>query len=123
MNFTDGGTTTTPTSTTTTTTTTGNPSAGCSASFQVISQWSGGFQVEGRVTAGATAISGWAVSWAFSNGERINSSWNAALTTSGSSVTARNAAHNGAVGAGASTTFGFVASGTAAPPTLTCTAS
>ncbi|MCG8925250.1 cellulose-binding domain-containing protein [Lentzea sp. CC55] len=89
----------------------------------MISQWSGGFQAEARVTAGATAISGWQVDWTFANGERINSSWNAALTTSGSTVTARNAAHNGIVGAGASTTFGFVASGTAGTPTPTCTAS
>ncbi|QQQ73682.1 lytic polysaccharide monooxygenase [Saccharothrix sp. 6-C] len=128
VNFTGGGTTTTttPTSTTTTTTTTttgGNPSAGCSATFRVTSQWSGGFQVEARVTAGATAISGWAVSWTFANGERINSSWSATLTTSGSTTTARNVAYNGAVGAGASTTFGFVASGTAGTPTLACTAS
>ncbi|MCG8925540.1 cellulose binding domain-containing protein [Lentzea sp. CC55] len=69
------------------------------------------------MTAGATAISGWQVDWTFANGERINSSWNATLTTSGSTITARNAAHNGIVGAGASTTFGFVASGTAGTPT------
>ncbi|WP_082403574.1 lytic polysaccharide monooxygenase auxiliary activity family 9 protein [Saccharothrix sp. NRRL B-16348] len=133
VNFTDGGTTTTttPTSTTTsttttsatTTTTTGNPSASCSARFLVTSQWSGGFQVEARVAAGATAISGWTVSWTFANGERINSSWSAAVTTNGSTVTARNAAYNGSVGAGSSTTFGFVASGTAGTPSLTCTAS
>jgi chitin-binding protein len=125
VNFTDGGTptSTTTSTTTTTTTTTGNPSTGCSATFRVTSQWSGGFQVEARVTAGATAISDWAVSWTFTNGERINSSWSTALTTSGSTVTARNVAYNGAVGAGASTTFGFVASGTAGTPTLTCTRS
>ncbi|WP_329787586.1 lytic polysaccharide monooxygenase [Lentzea sp. DG1S-22] len=122
VNFTDGATTTSTTTTTTTTTTTGNPSAGCSATFRVISQWAGGFQAEARVTAGATAISGWQVDWTFANGERINSSWNAALTTSGTTITARNAAHNGSVGAGASTTFGFVASGTAGTPTPTCTA-
>ncbi|WP_308199024.1 lytic polysaccharide monooxygenase [Saccharothrix sp. S26] len=126
VNFTDGGTTTTTTTSTTTTTTTttsNNPSAGCSATFRVTSQWSGGFQVEARVTAGATPITGWTVSWTFTSGERINSSWSATLTTSGSTVTARNAAYNGSVGAGASTTFGFVASGTAGSPTLTCTAS
>ncbi|MCE6995062.1 cellulose-binding domain-containing protein [Saccharothrix sp. S26] len=75
------------------------------------------------MTAGATPITGWTVSWTFTSGERINSSWSATLTTSGSTVTARNAAYNGSVGAGASTTFGFVASGTAGSPTLTCTAS
>ncbi|WP_158854009.1 lytic polysaccharide monooxygenase auxiliary activity family 9 protein [Saccharothrix deserti] len=129
VNFTDGGTgptttTTTPTTTTTTTTTTtGNPSAGCSATLRIASQWSGGFQAEVRVTAGTTAITGWAVNWTFANGERIDSSWSAAVTTSGSTISARNVAYNGSLGAGTSTSFGFVASGTAGTPILTCTAS
>jgi hypothetical protein len=40
-------------------------------------------------------------------------------------VTARNVAYNGALGAGASTAFGFLGSwtGTNAAPTPTCTAS
>lgn len=114
-------TTTTPTSTTTTTTTTGNPPGGCSATFRTTSQWSGGFQAEVRVTAGATPITGWTVGWTFTNGERINSSWSATLTTSGSTISARNVAYNGSLGAGAATTFGFVASGTAGTPTLSCT--
>nr|WP_231500041.1 cellulose binding domain-containing protein [Saccharothrix sp. NRRL B-16314] len=133
MNFNGGTTTTTtPTSTSTTTTTTTttstttttNPSAGCSASYRVTSQWSGGFQGEVRVAAGTTPINGWTVSWTFTNGERISSSWSSTLTTSGSTVTARNAAYNGSVGVGSSASFGFTASGTSANAyALTCTAS
>ncbi|WP_158842833.1 lytic polysaccharide monooxygenase [Saccharothrix deserti] len=133
VNFTGGGTTTTTTTTTTTsttattsttptTTTTGTPIRGCSATFRVTSQWSGGFQTEARVTAGSTPVTGWTVSWTFTNGERINSSWSAAVTTDGSTVSARNAAYNGSLAAGAATTFGFVTSGTAGPLTPTCTA-
>jgi chitin-binding protein len=117
-------TTTTTTTTTTSTTTTTNPVTGCSATYRVTSQWSGGFQGEVRVAAGTTPINGWTVSWTFTNGERINSSWSSTLTTSGSTVTARNAAYNGSVGVGSSASFGFVASGTPANAyTLTCTAS
>jgi chitin-binding protein len=134
VNF-NGGTTTTTTPTTTTststttttttsTTTTTNPVAGCSATYRVTSQWSGGFQGEVRVAAGTTPINGWTVSWTFANGERINSSWSSTLTTSGSTITARNAAYNGSVGVGSSASFGFVASGTSANAyTLTCAAS
>ncbi|MDQ2588389.1 lytic polysaccharide monooxygenase auxiliary activity family 9 protein [Saccharothrix yanglingensis] len=127
VNFTDGGTTptttTTTTTATTTTTTTDVPERGCTASYRVTSQWSGGFQAEVRVTAGSAPITGWTAQWAFTNGERINSSWSATLTASGPTISARNAAYNGSLGAGASATFGFVASGTASTPALTCTAS
>ncbi|WP_380647212.1 lytic polysaccharide monooxygenase auxiliary activity family 9 protein [Saccharothrix xinjiangensis] len=120
VNFTDGG--TNPTTTTPTTTTTGNPSVGCSATLRVVSQWSGGFQAEVRVTADATPASGWTVSWTFTNGERINHAWSATVTTDGSTITARNAAYNGTVGAGTAATFGFIGFGVASPPALTCTA-
>jgi mannan endo-1,4-beta-mannosidase len=46
------------------------------------------------------------------------------ITSSGAAVTARNVGYNGSVGAGASTTFGFLGSwtGTNSVPTLSCTA-
>ena len=43
--------------------------------------------------------------------------------TSGSIATFRNADYNGPLAAGARTTFGFLADGTASTPSLTCTAS
>ncbi|MGY0004831.1 cellulose binding domain-containing protein, partial [Micromonospora sp. I033] len=87
-------------------------------------EWPGGFGAEVTVRAGNTAISGWTVSWTWPNGQRITNSWNASITSSGSSVTAGNAGHNGAVGANGSTTFGFNGSwsGTNSAPTLSCTA-
>jgi mannan endo-1,4-beta-mannosidase len=65
------------------------------------------------------------VTWTFANGQTISQSWNATITSSGSSVTARNVSYNGNLGAGASTVFGFLASwnGTNAAPSLSCTAS
>ncbi|MEO3744770.1 CotH kinase family protein [Plantactinospora sp. B5E13] len=97
----------------------------CTATYSVTSQWQGGFQGDVRVTAGPAAINGWRVAWTFGNGQTVSQAWNATVTSSGSAVTATNAAHNGALGASASTTFGFIGSwtGTNSLPTLTCTAS
>ncbi|GLI01112.1 CotH kinase family protein [Phytohabitans aurantiacus] len=95
---------------------------GCTATYSVTSQWTGGFQAEVRVVAGSAPINGWTVTWTFANGQSLSQAWNATVTTSGTAVTARNVSYNGALGAGASTTFGFIGSwtGTNAVPTLTC---
>ena len=100
------------------------PSRGCTATYAIVGQWPGGFQGEVRVTAGTSAISAWTVTWTYANGQAVSSHWSAAITSSGSSVTARNVNYNGNVGAGASTTFGFLGSwnGTNSVPTLSCTA-
>ncbi|GAA0939040.1 hypothetical protein GCM10009558_053090 [Virgisporangium aurantiacum] len=100
------------------------PSRGCTATYAIVGQWPGGFQGEVRVTAGTSAITAWTVTWTYANGQAVSSHWSAAITSSGSSVTARNVNYNGNVGAGASTTFGFLGSwaGTNSVPTLSCTA-
>lgn len=97
---------------------------GCTATYSVVNEWPDGFQGEVQVTAGASPISGWQVTWTFPNGQTITNSWNATITTNGSSVTATNAPHNGSLAAGASTTFGFIATwnGSNGVPSLTCTA-
>ncbi len=115
----------TPTATPPATGTTSPPPAtgGCSASYAIASQWTGGFQATVTVTNGSAARSSWTVGWTFPNGQTISQAWNASYTQSGSSVTARNAGYNGALGANASTSFGFIASwnGTNNPPAgLTC---
>ncbi|WP_307801698.1 cellulose binding domain-containing protein [Microbispora triticiradicis] len=77
------------------------------------------------VKAGSGAISGWTVTWTYANGQTVTQSWNAAVTSSGSSVTAKNVSYNGGLGAGASTSFGFLGSwnGANPVPAVTCTAS
>jgi mannan endo-1,4-beta-mannosidase len=104
------------------------PPAGrtCTAAYSIVGQWPGGFQGDVKVTAGSSAISGWTVTWTFANGQAITQSWNAAITSSGSAVTARNVSYNGGLGAGAATNFGFLGSwnGSAnAVPALSCSAS
>ncbi|ATO12490.1 cellulose-binding protein [Micromonospora sp. WMMA2032] len=96
----------------------------CTATFRKTSEWSGGFGAEVTVRAGNAAISGWTVAWTWPNGQSITNSWNATVTSSGSSVTASNVAYNGSLSANATASFGFNASwnGTNSAPTLTCTA-
>jgi mannan endo-1,4-beta-mannosidase len=113
-----------PTSTPPPTTTPPAGNRACTATYAIANQWPGGFQGELRVTAGSASISSWTVGWTYANGQTITQAWNATVTSSGSSVTARNVSYNGNLGAGASTTFGFLANwnGTNAVPTPTCTA-
>ncbi|PMR61574.1 beta-mannosidase, partial [Verrucosispora sp. ts21] len=102
-----------------------SPGAGCTATYAITNQWQGGFQGDVRVTAGLNAINGWTVRWTYANGQSVTQSWNATVSTSGSTVTARNVDYNGRLGAGASTSFGFIGgwAGTNSVPTVTCTAS
>jgi hypothetical protein len=98
--------------------------ATCSASLATASSWATGFTANVTVKAGSSAIKTWKVTWTWGGNQAITNSWNATLTSSGTSVTASNLAYNGALAAAASTSFGFQASysGTNATPTLTCSA-
>jgi mannan endo-1,4-beta-mannosidase len=97
----------------------------CTATYSTTGQWPGGFQGDVRVTAGGSAITGWTVTLTFPNGQRVTQAWNANVTTSGTTATARNVGYNGSLGAGASTNFGFLGSwtGSNGAPALSCSAS
>jgi lysophospholipase L1-like esterase len=98
--------------------------ASCSAAYAITGQWSGGFQAAVTVTAGASAVSSWTVTWQFGNGQTVTQAWNATVTTNSTAVTARNATYNGTLAAGAGTQFGFLgtAPGANSVPTLRCAA-
>ena len=97
-----------------------SPTGACTASYRTVGTWSGGFQGEVTVTAGASAIDGWTARWTLGGGQSITQVWNGTLTTSGSGVTVRNVSYNGALAAGGSTTFGFLANGSPSAPCVTC---
>lgn len=104
------------------TTTSPPPGTGaCSASYQQVNSWPGGFQGEVTVQAGTSAVSGWTVGMTFPGGTTVTQLWNGTLTGSGPSYTVTNASWNGSLGANGSTVFGYLGGGTAATPTLTCT--
>ncbi|AGZ43214.1 cellulase family glycosylhydrolase [Actinoplanes friuliensis] len=93
----------------------------CSATYTQTGTWNGGFQGEVTIkNTGTTAGRTWTVTWTYPSGTSVSSLWNGVLSTSGSAVTVRNAAHNGSLPAGATATFGFVGSGPASTPTITC---
>lgn len=73
------------------------------------------------MTAGTTAVNGWTVRWTLGNGQSISQVWNGTLSTSGSTVTVRNATYNGSLAPGGTATFGFLATGTPTNPSPTCT--
>ncbi|MFC4589160.1 endo-1,4-beta-xylanase [Sphaerisporangium corydalis] len=108
----------------TTTTGGGGGSGACTATYSVVNSWQNGFQAGVTVTnTGTAAITGWTVTWTFPNGQTITQLWNGTLTQSGSAITVRNASYNGALGVGASTTFGFTGTHTGtnnAPSSVTC---
>jgi poly(3-hydroxybutyrate) depolymerase len=99
-------------------------SVGCTAGYQVVSSWPGGFQAGIAVSnTGSASTTGWRVSWTLGSGQSISQIWNGSLSTSGSTATVTNAAYNGTLAPGAGTSFGVIVSGTAATtPTMTCAA-
>ncbi|MFI2711285.1 cellulose binding domain-containing protein [Micromonospora sp. NPDC018662] len=96
----------------------------CAATYRTVNTWPGGFQGEVTV-ANSTAgmLNGWTVRLTLAGGQAISSLWSGVNTGTTGTVTVRNAPYNGTLGANASTTFGFTATGdgTASPGNLTCT--
>lgn len=70
-------------------------------------QWPGGFTATVKVSPGDAAVSSWTVTWTYAGDQRVTSGWNATVSQSGSTVTARNASYNGSIPAGGSTEFGL----------------
>ena len=95
--------------TVTATTQTGGTGGGCSVTPTVQTQWQTGYVIEpARVTnTGTATITGWTVTFTLPAGHTVTGSWNTVLTVNGQTVTARNVGHNGTIGAGGNTAFGF----------------
>ena len=89
----------------------GEPSGTCTATATVQTQWSTGYVIQPVTVAntGSAPLDGWTVTFTLPAGHAVTGSWNATLTVSGQTVTARNTADNGTLAAGQSTTFGFQA--------------
>lgn len=115
--------TTTPTPTGTTTTT--NPPGGCTASFRMVNSWPGGYQGEFAVanTSSAT-INGRTARFTLASGQTLAQLWGGRPTPSGPTISVANETWNGVLAPSASTTFGYIATGTsnAAPSGVTCQA-
>ncbi|WP_313896147.1 GDSL-type esterase/lipase family protein [Streptomyces sp. YIM 98790] len=85
----------------------------CSTSGRVVSSWPGGFQGEVTVTnAGENTWGSWTASLTLHNGAELTQLWNASVTgvTEHGSIRIGSLSWNGALGAGQSATYGFIAS-------------
>ncbi|MEV4463656.1 cellulose binding domain-containing protein [Micromonospora echinofusca] len=102
---------------------TGGPGT-CTATYRTVNSWPGGFQGEVVVANDSTTtVDGWTVRLTLAGDQAISSLWNGTHTATTGDIAVRNAAYNGTLGANASTTFGFTATGNGAtaPSTITCT--
>jgi hypothetical protein len=101
----------------------GGGTGACTATYRTINAWSGGFQAEVTIrNTGTQTLNGWTATWTLPAGTAITQVWNGRSTGSGSNASVRNETYNGTVAPGASTSFGFTASGnSAAPATVGCT--
>ncbi|WP_433184119.1 cellulose binding domain-containing protein [Actinoallomurus sp. CA-150999] len=86
------------------------------ATFAKTSDWGSGYQGQFTIkNDGSSAINGWSVAFDLPSGSSVGTYWDALLTQSGSHYTFTNRDYNASVAAGASTTFGFVVSGSGTP--------
>ncbi|WP_374113309.1 cellulose binding domain-containing protein, partial [Micromonospora sp. R42004] len=92
---------------------------GCAVTYTTNS-WPGGFTATVAVKNLGDPVSNWTLGFTFPDGgQRVVQGWSATWQQSGSSVTARSADYNGALGTGASTTVGFNGSWTGSNPNPT----
>ncbi|WP_035735896.1 polysaccharide deacetylase family protein [Glycomyces arizonensis] len=95
----------------------------CTAVVDVVNDWGSGWQGNVMITGGGNGVNGWTLTWTWPSGQSINSSWNADVSSSGSSVTASDVGWNAGIAAGQTVNaWGFVASGSSTSPQVTCTA-
>jgi hypothetical protein len=84
-------------------------SAGNSGSceYEVSNQWGNGFTAAIRITNnGTNPVSGWSVSWNYTDGSRITNSWNASVTGN-NPYTASGGGWNATIQPGQTAEFGF----------------
>ncbi|HTI25048.1 MAG TPA: cellulose binding domain-containing protein, partial [Kutzneria sp.] len=86
-----------------------------SAVISTDSAWGSGYQDKVTITAGSSAITSWQVEFDLPAGSSMGSYWDAVNAPSGQHQVFTNREYNGSLAAGASTTFGFLVSGSGQP--------
>ncbi|MCG5435191.1 GH12 family glycosyl hydrolase domain-containing protein [Micromonospora foliorum] len=89
--------------------TTPPPGGGASCAVKyTANSWNNGFTADVQITnTGSSAINGWTLTYSLPSGQQVTSAWNATVSQSGSTVTARNVGHNGSVAPGGTASFGY----------------
>src|SRR5205807_2280943 len=80
---------------------------GCRVDYAVSSSWQGGFGANVTITNLGDPVTSWRLTWLFTAGQTITQLWNGTVAQSGANVTVGNVSYNGAIGTGASASFGF----------------
>ncbi|NED90760.1 cellulase family glycosylhydrolase [Streptomyces sp. SID11233] len=84
------------------------PGGGCSVGYRVVGEWPGGFQGEITVrNTGTTAIDGWTLGFAFTDGQTVTNMWGGVPARTGGSVSVTPASYTSTIAAGGSVTIGF----------------
>jgi endoglucanase len=82
--------------------------SGCSVTYTVQSQWTGGFGGSIAITNLGSPVSGWTLGFDFpAAGQSVTQGWSATWQQSGQHVTAASLSWNGSLATNASTTIGF----------------
>ncbi|WP_144127134.1 glycoside hydrolase family 3 N-terminal domain-containing protein [Catellatospora sichuanensis] len=93
--------------TVTVTTTGGGTGASCRVTWTPNS-WGNGFTANVTiVNTGSTTVNGWTLTWTFTGNQQVTSAWNATVTQSGSTVTARDGGWNATIAPTANAQFGL----------------
>ncbi|MCL7368976.1 endo-1,4-beta-xylanase [Streptomyces ardesiacus] len=103
----------------------GEGTATCTATYTRTADWNGGYNGEVTVTAGSEPIGSWTATVTLPARQSVSALWNGTAAFNGNVMTVRPS-WNGALAAGASTTFGFTVTkngSDAAPAVGACTAS
>ncbi|MFJ6164891.1 cellulose binding domain-containing protein [Micromonospora orduensis] len=81
--------------------------AGCAVKYTANS-WNNGFTADVQITnTGSSAVNGWTLTYSLPSGQTVTNAWNATVSQSGSTVTARNTGHNGSIAPGGTASFGY----------------
>jgi glucose/arabinose dehydrogenase len=100
------------------------PPPGCTATYQKVNEWPGGFQASVRVVnTGFTPRTGWTVRFTFPSGQTITQLWDGTYTQTGANVTISNAPWNATLPPNGSATVGFLgtwSTSNADPTSVTC---
>ncbi|MER7009037.1 cellulose binding domain-containing protein [Dactylosporangium sp. NPDC000555] len=86
------------------------------ATLSYDNDWGTGYQAKYTIANGTAAtVTSWKVEFDLPSGSTLGSYWDALMSQSGTHVTATNRTYNGTLTAGASTSFGFLVSGSGKP--------
>ncbi|GAA3922474.1 glycoside hydrolase family 6 protein [Actinoplanes auranticolor] len=91
------------------------PTGTCSVAYSA-NAWSNGFTADVRITNRGAALTSWTLTFTLPANVTVSSGWSGTWSQSGSTVTVRNAAWNGSLATGATTSTGFQATFTGTAP-------